>query len=128
VQSAGVTVESGDGASVVTGVDGTFSLASLAVGRVTLTVRMPGYLEARADVDVVEGADTALPDLTLRGGDPNGDCEVNLSDLVIVTSNFRASPPRDSRSDINQDGAVDLQDLIMVSANLARRCPEAWGP
>lgn len=125
-QGVGVTVESGNGALVVTGVDGAFSLASLVVGRITLTASMPGYVQARADVEVFEGVATALPDLMLRGGDPNGDCEVNLSDLVIVTSNFRASPLRDPRADINQDGAVDLQDLILVSANIGQRCPLAW--
>jgi len=97
------------------------------VGTVSVYAHMGGYLDAeRTGVLVSAGQATTLPDLTLRGGDANGDCGVNLSDLVIVSSNFGISPPRDGRSDVNHDGYVDLQDLLLVTINLSRQCPTAW--
>jgi|GEM_PF-1018352 len=125
----GATILVSDGISTITDEDGRYFLASIPVGSVTVTVRLSGYLEAvRPGVSITEDTDLALPDLTLRGGDPNGDCNVNLSDLVIVSSNFASSPPRDPRADLNRDGRVDLQDLLLVTINLWQRCPSAWNP
>lgn len=125
----GIAVIAEDGISAITTTDGSYALTGVPAGSVTVTVRMSGYLDAvRSDVTVTAGADLALPDLVLRGGDPNGDCSVNLSDLVIVSSNFGASPARDDRADINRDGRVDLQDLLLVTINLGQRCPGAWNP
>jgi len=126
---AGATVSAGGGLFVLTASDGSYTLTDVPAGPVALTVRMPGYLEAaRQDVVVVAGTQTTLSEVTLRGGDANGDCMVNLSDLVIVSSNFGGSPPRDARSDINQDGRVDLQDLLLVTINLGQHCPGLWRP
>lgn len=125
----GIAIILGDGISAITAKDGSYALTSVPIGSITITVRTSGYLDAvRAGVNVTEGADLALPDLILRGGDPNGDCGVNLSDLVIVSSNFGSSPPRDGRADINRDGRVDLQDLLLVTINLGQCCPSAWNP
>ena len=125
----GIAIILGDGISAITAKDGSYALTSVPIGSITLTVRTSGYLDAvRVGFNVTEGADLALPDLILRGGDPNGDCGVNLSDLVIVSSNFGSSPPRDGRADINRDGRVDLQDLLLVTINLGQRCPSAWNP
>jgi hypothetical protein len=89
-------------------------------------VELLGYLGAsREGIGVSAGTVTDLPDLTLRGGDVNADCSVNLLDLVTVAANL-GSPPRDARADINGDGAADLRDLVLVSINLARRCPSPW--
>jgi hypothetical protein len=87
---------------------------------------MPGYLEAqREDVTVSPGAQITLPRVTLRGGAVNGDCDINLFDLVLVAANL-SSPPNDERADLNRDGRVDLLDLVLVSMNLTRRCPSEW--
>jgi hypothetical protein len=112
--------------STTTAADGSYSLPGLPPGSYAVEVEMPGYLEAmREGISVAAGAVVDLPDLTLRGGDVNGDCNVNLLDLVTVAANL-GSPPRDSRADINGDGAADLRDLVLVSINLGRRCPSPW--
>jgi hypothetical protein len=109
----GATVKVTDAISAVTDTDGNYVLSDIPAGSVTVTVRMSGYLEAvRPGVAISDGVDLALPDLTLRGGDPNGDC----------------SPPRDGRADLNRDGKVDLQDLLLVTLNLWQRCPSTWTP
>lgn len=112
--------------SVTTSEDGSYMLDDLLPGSYTVTVRMAGYLDVdREDVIVSAGIETALPNVTLRGGDANGDCSINLIDLVLVASNL-GSAPRDPRADINNDGRVDLRDLVLVSISLGRHCPGGW--
>lgn len=124
---SGVSISVGNTLAATTGADGSFTLSGVPVGTVSVYAHMGGYLNAeRTGVLMSAGQATTLPDLTLRGGDANGDCGVNLSDLVIVSSNFGLSPPRDGRSDVNHDGYVDLQDLLLVTINLSRQCPTAW--
>jgi hypothetical protein len=63
----------------------------------------------------------------LRGGDVNGDCSVNLFDLIAVSSAY-GNPGHGLRADINDDGLVDLRDIVLVSRNLGRLCPGEWSP
>ena len=110
-----------------TSTDGSYLLPDLLGGVYAVTVRMPGYLEAhREEVVVSAGAETMLPDLTLRAGDANADCTVNLLDLIVVASSL-GNVGRNPRADINADGQVDVRDLILVSSNLGRSCPGQWG-
>jgi hypothetical protein len=125
---AGATVHIEGGASTTTNEQGIYLLANLPAGSYTVKVQMPGYLEAyREDVAVLVGLDTVLPDVTLLGGDVNGDCSVNLFDLITVSSTY-GNPGRDPRADINGDGLVDLRDIVLVSRNLGQGCPGAWNP
>jgi len=125
----GVNVSIANLISTTTSEDGSYTLRDIPPGFFTVVVRLPGYLETyRQMVTVSTGAETVLPDVILRGGDANGDCSVNLSDLVIVTSNFGRSPPTDGRADLNQDGRVDIFDLLLVSINLGQTCPGPWRP
>jgi hypothetical protein len=112
--------------SVTTSEDGSYMLSDLSPGSYTVTVRIPGYLDAhREEVMVSAGTETALPNVTLRGGDANGDCSINLIDLVLVASNLGRAP-RDPRADINNDNRVDLRDLVLASINLGRHCQGSW--
>ncbi|MBC7262491.1 MAG: carboxypeptidase regulatory-like domain-containing protein, partial [Chloroflexi bacterium] len=127
VAHGGVTVSITGGAATSSAADGSYLLAEVPAGEYTVTLRMPGYVETyRTGVVVQPGVVTELPGVQLYGGDANGDCVVNLSDVVIVSLNYRRSPPPDSRADINGDGMVDLFDLLLVSINLGRRCPGPW--
>jgi len=101
-------------------------MTGLAAGNHTLTVRLRGYLEAQRTVSILSGLDTSVADLLLRGGDVNGDCEIDLFDLVLVAANFGANSSADRRADINANGEVDIFDLVLVGANLGRRCPQPW--
>lgn len=54
-----------------------------------------------------------------KGNPRSGDWEVNVLDLIIVSSALGwEGPPGDVPSDINKDGSVDVLDLIIVATNL----------
>lgn len=126
-QHSGATVEIPGGVSAATDEDGHYILPGLPTGLYSVMARMPGYLQTRqVTVAVSAGVQTILPDVTLRGGDPNGDCIVNLFDLIVVASNYGGAQP-DPRADINADGLVDIRDLVLVGRNLGGACPGDWG-
>ena len=47
--------------------------------------------------------------------DVNQSGVVDILDLVIVSSHFRESPPKDSRADVNRDGLVNILDLVLIA-------------
>jgi hypothetical protein len=53
--------------------------------------------------------------LALRGGDINGDDQINIQDLVLIGVNFGSTTVL--TSDINGDGVVNIQDLAIAAGN-----------
>ena len=49
--------------------------------------------------------------------DVNGDCIIDISDLVVVAKHFGEKPPTDPRADVNGDGVVDISDLVLIVTN-----------
>ena len=107
---------------------GQYTIDGISAGTWSAVSSRQGYLSAlRAAVVILSGQDVLLPDLTLRSGDTNGDCVVNLFDLVVVSVVYNpGGPVLDSRADLNADGTVNLFDLVLVSANYGAGCPQSW--
>jgi hypothetical protein len=57
------------------------------------------------------------------GGDVNGDCTVDLLDLVAVASSLGSG---DAAADVNGDGRVDVLDVVAVIQHLGEQCLGAW--
>jgi hypothetical protein len=116
------------GRYAVTDSDGQYAIENVPAGTWSAVAKHEGYLRAlRPLVVLLVGQDVLLPDLELRSGDVNGDCIINLFDLVTVAVAFNpAGPPSDPRADLNADGVVDLFDLVMVTANYGLYCPQGW--
>jgi len=124
----GVALIVGDVTTVTTGGDGRYRIEGLSPGDYAVWVRMPGYLEtSREDILIPPGAEITLPDVTLRAGDVNADCAVDLFDLIAVAGSLASTGTNPAR-DINADGRVDILDLILVSSNYGSTCPSAWNP
>jgi hypothetical protein len=121
----GITISAGDASSTTTAADGSFWLADVPPATYTVTLRMPSYLQQSLQVTVTPSGSITLPALTLRAGDVNGDCTVGLTDLVLISINYRRSAPTTANADINGDGSVDLFDLILVSLNMWQKCAGA---
>ncbi|MBC7262922.1 MAG: SpoIID/LytB domain-containing protein [Chloroflexi bacterium] len=128
---AGTHIEVGDLATDVSDPSGLFVLPGVPVGYYTVRATMPGYLAAWRDLEVSAGQLVRLPDVMLLGGDANGDCRVNIFDLVIVASDPAwtgdSCEPRDPHADINGDGCVNIFDLVLVGLNYDCVCPSPWG-
>ena len=58
-------------------------------------------------------------------GDVNGDCRVNVLDLIIIRNLLGQDPSTGTnwRADINQDAAINVLDLIVARNNLGSKCP-----
>jgi len=112
----------------MTDVNGQYAIEGIPAGTWSAVASRQGYLSAlRPSVVILSGHDVLLPDLTLRGGDANSDCAVNLFDLVIVAAVYDPSGPvLDPRADINADGVVNLFDLVLVTSNYGANCPQSW--
>jgi len=76
------------------------------------------------------GAESALGSaLTVRttvSGDANGDCQVNIMDLLVIRPQLGLDPctsPAASHADLNGDHKVDLLDLLICRNHMGGRCP-----
>ena len=58
-------------------------------------------------------------------GDANGDCRVNVLDLLLIRNLLGQNPSTGSnwRADISQNGAINVLDLIQARNNLGSVCP-----
>ena len=112
----------------VTDALGQYVIENVPVGVWSAVASHAGYLSAMTwSVVVLSGSDVHLPDVMLRGGDANGDCVIDLLDLVIVASAYNpGGPVLDYRADINGDGHVDLFDLVITAKFYYWRCPQSW--
>lgn len=112
----------------MTDTDGAYTIDGIPAGTWSAEASRQGYISAlRPAIIILSGHDALLPDLTLRSGDVNSDCAVNLFDLVLVSAAYNpGGPVSDPRADLNIDGEVDLFDLVLVSSNYGLNCPQPW--
>jgi hypothetical protein len=94
-------------------------------GFYTLVAAMPGYLSAEADrpVQVIVNSVTHVGEMTLLGGDVNGDNCIDVRDLSYVAWHFDEYAPN---ADVNGDGLVDILDLSLMAVNFGQCGPVPW--
>ena len=85
-----------------------------------------GSIAARTDTYTGPFAADQTVTLTPIGvvGDIDGDCEVGLSDLAGLLSQFGSSGAAYEDGDLTGDGIVDLQDLAGMLARFGRACAQ----
>jgi hypothetical protein len=85
-------------------------------GSVTLTVVLQLY-----DGTMFEGSDTIR---VLMPGDVNGDCKVDMRDMISVINAFGSLPGQPNwnpLADQNEDGKIDGRDISQVAANYGKK-------
>ena len=94
-------------------------------GFYTLTASMPGYLTAESDspVKVTMDGTASAGEVTLLGGDVNGDNRVDVRDLSYVAWHFGEY---DAAADVNGDGVIDISDLTLTASNFGQQGPTTW--
>jgi hypothetical protein len=105
-----------DGETVVSAADGSYSMVA-APGTYTLTVSHAAYLPQSVVVTGYAGTTTTVPEVTLLGGDVNGDATIDILDLVAIGSQLGSHSPNPPTADVNGDGVVDIVDIVLVAKN-----------
>jgi len=114
-----------DGHSGSTGEDGTFRIEQVPGGTHRLQAQMAGYLRyGLSALSLQPGGVATVPDILLRAGDVNGDDQVDLFDLVAVSTRYGTRPSGSMAEDLNGDGEVNLFDLVLVGKNYGARYSE----
>ena len=117
--------------------DGAFDLPALAAGQYNVDMRMTGYLRAGPQPFILApGVTLDLVNVTLLGGDCNGDDKIDILDAAMLALSFALTNGQagfEPRADINADGVVDIYDLVMVGNNFGCNLPDTsdrcqrWG-
>ncbi len=117
----GVMLSSADGPRTVTDESGSFGLNY--EGQTTLEIRHAGYLDVVATIKAVPDAQLNLGEISLFGGDVNGDSRIDILDISYIGYRFSSA---DAQADLNGDGVVDVLDLSLVGANFGKSGPVSW--
>jgi subtilase family serine protease len=99
--------------------DGSFTLYGVPAGTYTLGIKGSKWLRKDVSVDTTAGAVTGL-NVSLLGGDANGDNQVTALDLLAVKNAYNSvlgSPNYNAAADFNCDGQVTALDLLIVKLN-----------
>jgi len=110
-----VEIANGTTTSGLTSSSGYYYFGSVISGLYDLTMSHDMYLTSELISCTVSGGVTNyLPDVTLLGGDLNGDEVINILDLSFCAAHFNEVYPD---ADINVDGIVDVFDVVLIGKN-----------
>lgn len=94
-----------------------FTTSNLSLGNHVITLEANDS-EGLSDDDTINIVVTTL-------GDLNGDCEVNILDLIIVGNAFGSTPGQanwNEAADLKPDGKINVLDLSIVGKNFGNEC------
>jgi hypothetical protein len=120
---SGIEISLVDGTSeeVLTGADGAYTFSDVSEGVYDLVISHTLYLAAEfVGCSIPGGETTTMPDVTLLGGDLDGNGVIDISDLVIGGSHFGSDS---AEADITADGHVDIFDIVLIGKNFGLTGP-----
>jgi len=84
-----------------------------------------GQPEGQTAIRVTMDADHAIASRWTVAGDANGDCEVNVLDLIAIRNKLGQDPATADnwKADVNGDGKIDVLDLVFTRNRMGRKCP-----
>ena len=84
------------------------------------TIDNASLLLAAAEVAAAPAAATVKHRPSQALSDVNGDGQVTVADLMLVSNHIGQTTPSDSRVDLNADGIVTIVDLVQVAQHLGQ--------
>ncbi len=115
-----VALEGPTTVTTTTDVSGTYAFTGIIPGTYTLTLSAGLYLTGAVDVTATACQTAEVCDITLPGGDLNGDGRVDILDLSLCAAHFGSADPA---ADVNADGVVDVYDLVLLGKNFKLEAP-----
>jgi hypothetical protein len=100
--------------SVVANADGTFSLTA-AAGTYTITAEASGFLDAQGPAVITAGETTTKPTVSLIAGDIDGNGVIDQYDAMTIGMSYNTSSP--DAADLNADGIINVLDLEILASN-----------
>ena len=125
--NAGAQVCVNDGCAP-TADDGSYMLADVPPGPQTVFASRESYLRSWRQVDVPVGP-LALPEVTLLGGDVNGDDHIEQFDAMSAGLAWNTTPMDaewDRRADVTADSNVNILDMVAIQFNWDQVAPGPW--
>ena len=99
--------------------DITISLSAKPIKSNSLT-ELLAEAEAAAKAAAAPAAATVKHRPSQKLSDVNGDGQVTVADLMLVSNHIGQTTPSDSRVDLNADGIVTIVDLVQVAQHLGQ--------
>ena len=118
-----VSLVDGTSQSMLTGANGAYGFVDVIPDVYNLAVSHELYLSAALTCTIPPGETVWMPDITLLGGDLNGDDVIDISDLTIGGSLFNTTNPE---ADVNGSGYVDIYDIVLVGKNFGLTGPVVY--
>ena len=87
--------------------------------------RLPDAKELQSIVDYARSPSTTDVSQSSLPGDVNGDCVVNIMDIMLVAARWRAcdgDANYDPLYDLDQDGDIDIVDVMEVATHWGATC------
>jgi hypothetical protein len=107
------------------------TLSVAQAGTTTLALQrklLADNLGALVPVQGDDGSVTVVADLY---GDLDGDCDVDIADIMLVATRWNATlgdPRYDARYDLDGDGDIDAVDIMLVASHWGETCTEPPTP
>ena len=110
-------------ASVTANPDGTFSM-TVPAGTYTVTASASGHLIAEGAAIITAGLTTTKSTVTLLAGDIDGNGVIDQYDALTIGMNYNGATPE--AADLNGDATINVLDLEILASNYRATGPIAW--
>lgn len=109
--------------SVTANPDGTFSLTAPA-GTYTIRATASGFLSAEGTATLIGGSTSTMPTISLLAGDIDANNVIDQFDAMTIGMNYNGSTP--AEADLNNDGVINVLDLEVLASNYRATGPTVW--
>jgi len=108
---------------VTANTDGTFSITAPA-GTYTVVATAPGFLSAQGTATLTSENTSTMPDVSLIAGDIDGNDVIDQFDAMTIGMSYNTATP--AAADLNNDATINVLDLEILASNYRASGALAW--